>query len=280
MSAPRKAAPVGTVKRPIAPVVMDLADFDESINACIYGDPGSGKTPLAATLPNVLILATEPGTISAVRYGNAKGKVIRALNFREFRRAYLWLRDVEVPAKTYDWLVVDSVTRMQEMLLRNILDEMHASSPHRDPDIPDKGEHQKWQVQFKNYVNMINDLPINVLWTAQAMHSIDFEENRTVSPMLQGKNGTDDSKTMSMWFSSTVSLLGYLGVDEEGVSKAPNRRLAIRRSGDYSDYVVKDRFDLGVPYIDNPNLSEVYGRIKNGADPAATQPRARASQRG
>lgn len=262
-------------KRPRPPVVMDLADFDETINACIFGDPGAGKTPLGATLPRVLILAIESGTISAARYGRAQGKVIRAFDFPAIHRAFVWMRDVGIPSGEFEWLFVDSVTRMQELLLRHILNMMKKAQPHRDADIPDKGEHQKWQVQFKKYVNNFNDLPVNVLWSAHAMRDIDFEDTMTVLPMLQGKNGTDDPKTMAMWFSGTVSFLGYLGIDEENVEAEPNRRLVIKRSGDYIDYVVKDRFDYGAPYIDNPNLSEVFAKIKNGGN-QATQPRTRA----
>lgn len=263
MTAPR---PPAKAVRPAPPTIIDLADFQESINMCIFGDPGAGKTPLAATLPNALFIATEPGTISAVRYGNAKGKVIRAYTFGEFRRAYLWLRDVA--ASQYEWVVVDSVTRLQEMVLRNVLDTMMVKFPHRDPDVPDKAEHQKWQIQFKKYVKSFNDLDVNVLWTAHAMRHPDAEGNETVLPQLQGKNGTDDPRTMSMWFSGTVGLNGYLGIDED-IEAAPHRRLVIKRAGDYSAFVVKDRFDLGVPYIDNPNMSEVYDMIKNGGNQAA-----------
>lgn len=273
------AAVATAARRPTPPVVLDLDDYVESINMCIYGDPGAGKTPLAATLPNALILATEAGTISAKRYVKTNAKMIRALNFTEFRRAFMWLRDVAVPEKQYDWLIVDSVTKFQEMVLRHVLDEMYANNKHRDPDLPDKAEHQKWQVRFKKYVNAINDMPINVLWTAHAMRDSDEVGEVTVLPMLQGKNGTDDPKTMSIWFSGGVSLLAYLGIDEDNVEQAPNRRLLLQRTGDYADYIVKDRFDLGVPYIDNPNMSDVFEMIKNSGEQAAP-PRARAPRRG
>lgn len=276
-TAPVKAAP----RRPPPPIVLDLDDFKESYNICIYGDPGAGKTPLAATLPNAMMTATEQGTISAFRYlkGKSDLKVTRAHDFAEFRRTFLWMRDVAIPEERYEWWIVDSVTKLQEMVLRHVLDEMYANNKHRDPDLPDKAEHQKWQVRFKKYVNAINDLPINVLWTAHTMRDVDEVGDVTVLPLLQGKNGTDDPKTMSIWFSGGVSLLGYLGIDEDEVAEAPNRRLLIKRTGDYSSYIVKDRFDLGVPYIDNPNLSEVYAMIKNGGTQAAP-PRKSAPRRG
>lgn len=264
------AAPTAP-RRPSPPTITSLADFEESINIMIYGDPGAGKTPLAGTCPDGLFLATEPGTISAKRAGS-RSDLARAYNFREFKRTFLWLRDVAVPSQKYKWLMVDSATRMQEMVMRDILDEVHKENPHRDPDIPDVKEHQKWQQVFKKYVNAINDLPINVLWTAHAMRSEDQDGEPLILPMFSGRNGTDDPKTMSMWMSGTVSLLGYLGVNEEDIEQAPHRRLVIQRAG---PYIAKDRFDLGVPWIDNPNMAEIQARIEQsgGAKPAPARTR-------
>src|SRR3954452_13020326 len=126
-----------------APPIIDLADFDESSNIQIYGDSGAGKTVFGGTAPKALILGTEKGAMSAARQ-NSKAKLWQIPDWAELVRAYNWLYENDGETG-FQWVVIDSGPKMQELALRGILDTQVAKNSERDPDIPAIQDHQKWQ---------------------------------------------------------------------------------------------------------------------------------------
>lgn len=254
---------------------MTLDKMPTSKNVCIYGEAGVGKTVVGASCPNVLMVAIEIGTESAVQQGfsDVKGTIIR--NVTDFMNLIRWVRS-SPDARWVEWLCIDNITKLQEMMLRNILDAVVAKNRARDPDIPDLKEYQKWQLQFKKLVNQINELTVNVLWLAHAMDAEDKEGEPIIMPMLSGRNGTDDPTTMSKWFCGTVNLLGYLGVPEDRDPETDpwTNTLVITR---YGPYIAKDRYNLGIPWVENPNMAEINALIDNRTPKAApAKPRASA----
>jgi hypothetical protein len=231
------------------PPLLDLSEFDESINWCVYGDSGVGKTVLGGTLPNAMFLSTEPGTISAKRQGST-AKVRQIKNWEQLRAAYAWLRKGD---HGFDWVVMDSATSMQHLALRAILDAAVADNPARDLDIPAIQDHQKWQNMFKRFVNMFNDLPVNVLWTATTMRKEDEEGDDIILPDIQGKG-----YGMSQFFCATMHLVTYLSVQAEGKGKD---RTKFRRLLAETDppYFGKDRYNVLIPYVDYQDGDKTIG---------------------
>ena len=146
--------------------IVELDEFTESMNFLVYADPGTGKTVLGGTAPRALILRAENGALSAKRQGS-KAKVWPIKSWSDFEAAYDWLED---NPDAFEWVVIDSITKLQELCIRGILDKAVADNPSRDLDIPAIQDHYKWQLLMKRYVVMFNDLPINTLWLALAMH--------------------------------------------------------------------------------------------------------------
>jgi hypothetical protein len=166
-------------------VVEDLADFNESINLLVYGDSGVGKTPFAAMAPRAVILSTEKGSISAKRFGST-AKLIRAFDWATVEAALDYL---EAQPDDFDWLVLDSLPKMQILLLRYLLGiNVEENRKNADIDVPQIQDHQKWQNMFKRFVDRIIDIPINTIFVATAMHKEDAEGEDLVLPDVQGKD--------------------------------------------------------------------------------------------
>lgn len=82
---------------------------------CIaYGDPGSGKTPVASTCPNPVMLACEPGLRSMATSNVPTWEGYTAQRVDEFFRWFFTSTEV----KKFDTLVVDSISQMAEIYLQ------------------------------------------------------------------------------------------------------------------------------------------------------------------
>lgn len=247
------------------PKITALDNFTESINMLVYSDPGAGKTVLGGTT-NGLIVATEPGTVSAKRMGST-AQLVKPANLAEFLQLLKWGKNNSKPG---EWWVVDTLTELQSMVIRGILEDAHKANASRDLDTPAIQDYMKWQLLFKRIVKALNDLPCNVLYTCHAMREEDEDGEPIILPDISGKNGTNDPTTMSRWVSGTVHAYGYLTVKKREGEEF--RRLICKRTGPYFG---KDRYGVLAPHIDEPNMLEIQKRIDDSTNgtPAARAPR-------
>jgi hypothetical protein len=82
----------------------------KNLSILIYGEPGSGKTPLIGTLPgSVCILDTDHGLLSLQ---DLEVDFIECNTLDEVRAGFL-----EVKQSGYDWIVLDSATALGNMIL-------------------------------------------------------------------------------------------------------------------------------------------------------------------
>ena len=241
----------------LPPEIIDLEDFTEYMNWLIFGHMGSGKTVIAGQLPGrVLILANEKGTIAAKRQGS-KAKVWKISRWEDLVAAYEWLANLdEIP---FDWIVIDSVTDMQYKCIRWIMRNVVLASPQRDEDIPAQGDHFKWQLSMKRMVADFNELPVNVLWTAQEMVREDPEGEDIILPLIEGKD-----YQIASWVCAQMDVVAHLA--NKTVKKRVNgqvqkvfvRRLTVNES---PPIFAKDRYDVLGRVVDNPNIAELVQKV-------------------
>jgi hypothetical protein len=245
--------------RGLPPEIIDLEDFTESMNWLIYGHMGAGKTVIAGKLPGkVLILANEQGTIAAKRQGS-KAKVWKIRRWEDLVKAYEWMANLDVIP--FDWVVIDSVTDMQYKCIRWIMRNVVAANPQRDLDIPAQGDHFKWQLSMKRMVADFNELPVNILWTAQEMVREDPEGEDIILPLIEGKD-----YQISSWVCAQMDLVGHLAqknikrrVNGE-VQKTFVRRLTVNES---PPIFAKERYGVLGRVIDNPDIAEMVEKVIN-----------------
>lgn len=124
----------------------------------IYGDAGSGKTTMAGTLPGrILVASAEDGLRSLSLFpeeDRARIDVVSVATTDDLREVYAALKKGEV---SYDWLVVDSVSEIAEMMLRE------AKSKTKDPRQAYTGVEDDVTAVFRSF----RDLPLGVLFLAK-----------------------------------------------------------------------------------------------------------------
>ena len=120
--------------------ILDLAvpatETVTSVNILIHGDSGAGKTTFAGSGRDNgqrdLILAIENGTVSAARSGS-QANVLQINTWDELIQAIDAI--VDDPDR-FEWVVVDSITKLQDLIWDHILSERSAETP---PDPATRG---------------------------------------------------------------------------------------------------------------------------------------------
>lgn len=218
--------------------ILDMTDWVESKNIIIHADSGVGKTRLAGTLKKALILAPETSGIVAAKRAGSEAKVWPIRHWNDLVEAYEFLRDN--PDHGFEWVVIDTLTDMQQKALRAILEHAVEDNPNRDPDIPAIQDHQKWQNMLKRFIADFCELPVNVCFTAQSMHVDTDDGDEMVLPLLLGKG-----HQIAAWACAQVGWVFYYRTrnskPKKGEEPVVTRELICTRE---EPYFAKDRYGV------------------------------------
>lgn len=225
-------------------------------NWLIYADSGAGKTVLGGTAPRALFLTAEAkGTESAKAFGSTADEWI--LNaWRDVQTAYEFFAEEE-GCDSYDWVVMDSISELEDYAWKHVLKSNSRSSGAALQDYP-----EVWN-KMKDLVDAWNRLPVNVLYTAQAFRLPATNEDGEDTSMLLPLVGSTKRGDTSQKICGKVTLVGFLDVrkrDIEGKDGASEefRRLWISKT---SRMFAKSRHHKGVRYLDEPTGEDKYLNI-------------------
>jgi hypothetical protein len=241
------------------PSIISLEDEEDFVNLLVYGKSGVGKTVWAGSAEGVLFIAPEDdGTISAKRRGS-KAKKWKVKSWDDLMEALEWLEDNEDHG--FEVICIDSITHMQQILLRHILQIVVEEKPDRDLDIPAIQDHQKWQNMFKRFVLRFNALPVNVVWTALVRNETDEEGQDFLTPDIQGK-GYQMSQTICSYMTSYGCLQAKRVKNKTAKEGEPEYRIV--RGITWEDTGVvqgKDRTGVLAPKTTGKSLQQVLDMI-------------------
>lgn len=223
------------------------------VKALIYGEPGAGKTYLACTAPDVLVLLTEPAvsdmTMLAVNRDLGIDPAVWDISTDEdLQEAFDYLASGDHGFKT---VVVDSLTDLNRRMMRRVIDAAVRKRPTHDPDVPEQGDWFKVQERMRYIIRMFRDLPMNVVFTTLAM---DVREEMKTLPMVQ-------PKSLAYEIPAYFNLVGYLSVDRS--SGVHVRKLLVEPT---EVFVAKNPGGCLPPIVENPNLGEIFNKILKGDD--------------
>lgn len=267
--------------------MFDLDGAAEFKNILVYGGPGSGKTVFSGTAPGrILLLAGEPGYISAARLG-ARGKARLIPDTATAVAACAWLENNG--ASQFDWVICDGIGTMQNKFLLGYAAEAFDANPakrtHRN--LPDKPDYFNAQNFTKSFVSRLIDLPVNTVFTAHAMFPEDKATGeQLVYPSIQGK-GIE----VSSYICGLMHAVGYMSPRIAQTEEGPRevRRTLWRQTRDpntETTFFAKDQFNALGRYTDDLDLGQICKIIDSGeqntpvAAPAApAQPAKKAAAR-
>jgi len=242
--------------------IVDLADDIPKWNILIHADSGAGKTVFAGSDDRVLFIAPEDsGTLSALRMGS-KAQKIRVRHWNDIREAVEYLEANPDILARYDVLAVDSLTEMQKMCMAAILEASRAErlSKGQDPDTPQIQDYGKLHVLFENLVRRINELNVNVLYTALSRKVEDADHNEFLVPEITGKDYGVAMKIVAL-----MTSYGHLKVELVEVpaptEENPDLTKVVKRRTIYWEDTgtirAKDRTTRLAPFTVNAKLKQI-----------------------
>lgn len=252
-----------------AEAIRELDGDCESKNMLVYGDSGCGKTVLAGTAPNSLILACEPGYISAARV--SLGLPVGTRKVRQIPDSATLLAGLDwLEAggyKKHEWIVLEGASTL-EIKIRlgyaaEAFDHNPSSRSHRN--LPDKPDYFNTQNFMMSAITRLVDLPVNVLITSHAMRMDDDEGDRLVMPQFQKKDGA-----LSNFVSGLMHCVGFMRkrviTDKKTKEKSEVRRILWQQRVDPQTgtvYFAKDQFDALGRQTDDATIIDLLEYIED-----------------
>lgn len=243
---PRRRPP----KRPSAIVALQGGARPVYRNWLVYSEPGVGKTVLAGTAPRGLILSYDiEGTESARALGSTADEW-QIETWVEYLDALAYLQ-LGTGCQDYDWVTSDNLSTLEEHAWAYTMGEGRKRNKKRPEYKPALGDYPIVWNMMKRHVAEFNRLPINVIYTANAMRIDSFdseteEERSQLMPLIGSPKRGDTSSRIC----ASVSLVGLLReVKRDGVTRG--RRLYVEGS-DF--WVAKSRYPALVPFVSSPTI--------------------------
>lgn len=247
----QKSAPTARARTSERPVIQiqeeSLENFNESKNILLYGDSGIGKTAaaggIATSARRAIFMSTEKGVVSAKRTGS-KAKLYRAMDWDHVEAS---LDKADESLGEDDWLIADSISRMQHLALRWILREEHEGRG-ADEDTMQIQHYSKWWNMYKRFIDRMIDAKYNCLMVATAMHLEDVEGEPIIVPALTGSS--KDPLQITNYVCAQSDCVFYLGM-KQPKGEEPFRRILTQAT---PPFFAKNRYAGVIPnYVDYDN---------------------------
>lgn len=219
---------------------------ERGINILVYGPPGSGKTVLAGTAKDVLIMDSDLGTESASALGSS-GHAVPVTTYGELEDVYQYLRHDK---HSFKWVWWDSLTLFQDRtLIDEILVDAHMENPRQSLDVASQREYLINMNRVGRYVRQFVSLGINF---GISCHVTVEEEKEADSdeliymPLVQGNK-------MPSKISGYMNVVGYLA------RKGDESKLITARR---QQYYAKDRFNALGRSVKDPTIPKIERLIR------------------
>lgn len=242
-----RAKAIQRVKKRIVPV----EDADPYVKVLLYGKNKKGKTRTAAAAPKPLIIdINERGTRSVRGYKGAE--VFPVNKWEDVTWAYWMLKEGN---HDYETVILDTVTQLQNLGMKQVLGEQEDRDPNREPSMPDWKSWNKLKELMVPLILNFRNLPMHVVFVAQEKSKENEEELTTetfpeVAPSIRG------TLTGSVDIIGRIYMAQMRSVDKKKKKevKVWERRMLV---GPHDEFITGDRSGVLPRVVRNPTVNKM-----------------------
>lgn len=242
------------------PDILDQAvsvdEADPYAKILVYGKNGAGKTRLAASAPNCLILdINERGTRSAKGSG---AKVWSVSKWTDIGEVYWALKAGD---HGYESVAIDTLTAMQNLAMRFVMGEAEERDPNRESGMPDKRTYGRAGELMKTQLLQYRNLPMHVVFTAQERVITDEDTGETVFHTADMPAG---SRSTAL---GCVGIIGRLFTREVKIRNKQTKKVTTKWAdhmlvGPSEEYDTKDRTGNLGRVVKDPTIPKIINAVK------------------
>lgn len=194
------------------PRIVSLEEVSAHPNLLVFADSGAGKTALGGSDEKVLFICTErEGTLSAKRLGShAVQWIVNHWDDVEDALETLKKWAVTKDGIPFKWVVFDSLTDGQDLLMEKILEDANL-------EVEGWPEYRRNQKILIRKIKEFNALPVNMLWLALARKEVNPEMEEFYCPDIHGKG-----YQVAMRVVAQMTSYGYMECEAKEVPKKAN----------------------------------------------------------
>jgi hypothetical protein len=248
------------VKTRVEAKIKRASEIEDHWRLLAYGRSGAGKTRLAATAPQVLLIdVNEHGTKSTRR--DIDPWVYPVDYWQDINDAYWYLQSGDHSYLSY---AIDGVTALQTLCMAFVLGDEASRDASRDPDMPTRQAWGKVGQLMKTQITNFRNLPMNGVYTALTRMRDAGEEDEDVVAVT----GPAASPSVGGHLEAAVDTIGYLHTREVYVKRGEEKIKTVRRRllvGPNERFVTKDRTHVLGEYVDAPRVDKMLELI-NGKE--------------
>ena len=233
--------------------LQTLADSPMYVKGLLYGDAGVGKTYLACTAPNPILILSDymvaKPTLQALRKLRGIDPPLFIVNtVADFEEAYNYAASLPVvnDLASIPSIIIDSLTDLNDRIMDEVLAE-GIKRPSHAPDALEVGDWNKVANKMFYWVRRFRDLPMHTWMTALVRES---KDGLTKGPMAQ-------PNAVYSKLPAFFNLVGYLSAEIKP-KQASIRRLQVDSS---NVYVAKNPGNSLPSMVENPDLAVMVPQI-------------------
>ena len=142
--------------------IQKVSEVESPVKILAYSRNKVGKTTFAATAPKCLIIDIDEEGTRSVKHTKAFVRVVR--RWEDIGFAYWYLKAGKHPFQS---VAIDTVTAMQEVCMRMVMNEAEDRDPNREHGMPDKRVYGRAGKLMSAQMLAFRNLPLNVIFLAQ-----------------------------------------------------------------------------------------------------------------
>lgn len=249
--------------------IRPASKLPKRFRGLFYARSGKGKTRLAASCPDVLIIDVNEEGTDSVR-NDFDPNVYRVYYWDEINDIYWYLQSGDHPYKAF---AIDGLTGLQELCMKFVLGDEASRDASRDPDMPSRQAYGKVSELMRTQITNFRNLKMHAIFTALERKTFVGEDDDDED--VEITYGPALSPAIAGAAERAVGMIGYLQtrnvvvkskVTRGGREKTIRTKKAVPRLliGPSERYLTKDRYHVGVPYIDAPDIGVMLKTIYGG----------------